>query len=270
MMDCGQPQITSSSQKTDGRFRSGSVPANKSASHRPDLVGVQFGRVLVTSPEVIWKDRWRYLQTKCLTCGTEKLIYMNNLLKGKTQGCQKCTKPRRAPIWLTKRLEAARQRCVNRNDPGYPNYGGRGVEWRFTSVTEAAVWLLANAEVRRDWELDRKDNSGHYEIGNVHFTPRRENQNNRRNTVMIEFSDQHIPANDAFHVFRYLHPKVRYADLTLERLMGHGLSEAEIVARWDTPSCKPKGVYGTCSMPDLEIVSRYLAVSSTTAVSKAG
>lgn len=260
MTDFAPHPTTSSSPKTGSRFPSGHAPANKSPSRRPDLAGKQFGRVLVTSAEVIWRGGWRYLQTRCLTCGTEKLISMDNLLKGKTQGCQKCSRPKRAPVWLLRRLEAARQRCTNPRDPGYPNYGGRGVEWRFKSALQAALWLQENCTVDRGLEVDRVDNSGHYEPGNIRMVPRRVNQNNRRNTVMIDIAGRSVPSNDAFHLFRFLHPKVAYADTTLERLLGRGFSEAEIVARWNTPSCKPKGVYGTCSTPDLEIVSRYLAV----------
>ena len=51
------------------------------------------------------------------------------------------------------RLTAAKQRCTNPHDPQYPNYGGRGIEFRFGSVLEAGLWMLAIAVVVFGWTL---------------------------------------------------------------------------------------------------------------------
>lgn len=262
--------IISSLPKKDGRFRSGQQPANKSPSLRPELVGKRFGWVTVTSPIVVWREmgkqangsisRFRYLHCRCASCRREKLINLDNLLRGKTKGCAACTKPRQVPKWLDKRVHAARQRCVYQRDPGYKHYGARGVQFKFESVRACCDWIMKNLSLDEDKEIDRIDNNGHYEVGNIKFSTRRQNQNNRRNTVFILFEQQPIPANDAFHVFRYLYPHVRYADHTLVRLLDNLQSPKAIVAQWHTPSCKPKGLYGTFSTPDLDIVSRYLTV----------
>ncbi|PNS42475.1 hypothetical protein BFS05_06670, partial [Gardnerella vaginalis] len=48
---------------------------------------------------------------------------LNSLKSGKSKGCQACSQPKQIPIWLEKRLSAAKQRCINPRDPNYKNYG---------------------------------------------------------------------------------------------------------------------------------------------------
>jgi hypothetical protein len=72
----------------------------------------------------------------------------------------------------------ARNRCTRPNDPSYPNYGGRGIEHRFDSVAD----LVADIGERPSPELtlDRIDNDGHYEAGNVRWATRSEQSRNQR------------------------------------------------------------------------------------------
>ena len=76
----------------------------------------------------------------------------------------------------------------------YPEYGQRGVEFRFGSVLEAGLWILANvASVRKENEMDRIDTNGHYEPGNIRFVTRQENQTNRRISVIPYFRQSEWP-----------------------------------------------------------------------------
>ena len=87
-------------------------------------------------------------------------------------------------------------------------------------------------------EIDRINNDGHYEPGNLRWAHPVENQNNTRCAK----------GRERFLAFRKNFPHVRYADSTLTRLILQGFSDEEIVERWNTPSHKPKGKYGTSSM----------------------
>ena len=108
-----------------------------------------------------------------------------------------------------------------------------------------AVWVMENLGLDRDKELDRIDNDGHYEPGNIRLSTGSQNLAHTRKR----------PISPEVHRFREMHPEVRYADATLARLIGIGLTFPEIVQRFYLPSQKPKGVYGTFSTPDPFIAS---------------
>jgi hypothetical protein len=77
--------------------------------------------------------------------------------------------------WVYK---AAKRRCTNPNDKAWHNYGGRGIRFLFKSFQEflAAVGRKPSPQYR----LDRINNDGHYQKGNVRWVTFEESQRNRR------------------------------------------------------------------------------------------
>jgi hypothetical protein len=77
-----------------------------------------------------------------------------------------------------KALHQAKQRCENPNDPQFKNYGGRGIEFHFESFEQ----FFAEVGPRPDdgMSLDRIDNDGHYEPGNVRWATDSQQAKNRR------------------------------------------------------------------------------------------
>lgn len=79
-----------------------------------------------------------------------------------------------------------KDRCNNPNNPYFHNYGGRGIR-----IHEA--WMASFPAFLRDvgerptpqHTLDRKDNNGNYEPGNVTWATKREQANNQRKNVML-------------------------------------------------------------------------------------
>lgn len=80
-------------------------------------------------------------------------------------------------------LSRARTRCLDPNDKSYHNYGGRGIEYRLpVDLAEATRALLAAIGPRphKGLSLDRIDNDGHYEIGNLRWATASEQRRNQR------------------------------------------------------------------------------------------
>jgi len=73
--------------------------------------------------------------------------------------------------------ESAKARCQNSNNRDWNLYGGRGIEFRFDSF-EAFYAELGSRP--KGMTVDRVNNDGHYEVGNVRWATDKEQANNRR------------------------------------------------------------------------------------------
>lgn len=154
-----------------------------------NLTGKRFSRLLVLG---IVLDRKKTTWLVQCDCGSINEVTSSGLLVGDTQSCG-CLKRER--ISQAKRThgetanskrytpeytayKAAAGRCTNPNNPKFSYYGGRGIEFRFESL-EQFIEVLG----RRPSPLhsvDRKNNEGHYEPGNVRWATKKEQANNRR------------------------------------------------------------------------------------------
>ncbi len=85
-------------------------------------------------------------------------------------------------------------RCHDKDDKGYKNYGGRGIEvwldWR-EDFLEFYNWCQANGyKERAGLSLDRKDNDGNYSPQNCWFTDKpTQNRNRRSNRYFTAFGE---------------------------------------------------------------------------------
>lgn len=197
MKDLQLHQTTSSGLRGNrSRYSLESPPPAEHISSKPEMVGTQYGWVKIISPEKRWSRNWNhcYVLTECQSCGMIQWQLLDNLRRGKSKGCQACSQPRQIPIWLEKRLIAAKQRCENPSDPNYRNYGARGIRFCFTSVAAAGLYLIKEYGLPdRSLELDRIDTNGDYAPGNLRFVSRQENRANQRRTVLSEFSQEYWP-----------------------------------------------------------------------------
>lgn len=173
-----------------GKYPLDTPPPSEHISYNQDQVGDQYGWVTIISPERRYNKNWSccYVPTRCAGCGYEQWQHLANLAQGRSQGCQSCSQQKALPAWLDRRLTAAKQRCVNPNDPNWPHYGGRGIEFRFPSVTEAGFWVIRNLGLHRELELDRINNQGPYEPGNLRWATRSQQMcNQRRSSVGLTY-----------------------------------------------------------------------------------
>ena len=79
----------------------------------------------------------------------------------------------------------AKYRCTNPNNSAFRDYGARGIEFRFESFEQFLEHLGPKPDPK--WDLDRIDNEGHYEPGNVRWVPHRINAQNKRDTLHIDY-----------------------------------------------------------------------------------
>lgn len=77
-----------------------------------------------------------------------------------------------------------KQRCYNPNCEYYEYYGGRGISCEFSSPEELINYVLEELKINPvGLQIDRIDNDGNYERGNIRFITAKENCNNRSNNV---------------------------------------------------------------------------------------
>jgi hypothetical protein len=163
-----------------------------------DRAGKRFGAVTILD-RAPSKGRgwvWRY---RC-DCGAEGVCRSSRIPQG---GCPRCSKERHDKA-VTKHGNARsgkrtdlyqcwlgiRQRCFNENNESYPHYGGRGItvspRWDDFEVFAADIPPRPSAK----HQLDRIDNNGNYEPGNVRWATCRDNNRNRRSNRMLTFNGQ--------------------------------------------------------------------------------
>ena len=75
----------------------------------------------------------------------------------------------------------AKQRCNNPKENMYYRYGGRGIQMRFNSASEFVDYVINELGIAdiSGLEIDRVNNDGHYEKGNIRFVTHSENCSNR-------------------------------------------------------------------------------------------
>jgi hypothetical protein len=149
-----------------------------------DLTGQVFVRLTVIERVEDgrgWAPRWR---CRC-ECGNERIVYGVNLREGRSQSCGCLHRERAAQtkIWQGNvthggthtpeysSWEHMVQRVTNPRNDRFQHYGGRGIticdEWR-------------NSKPSPKHSIDRINNDGNYEPGNVRWATAKEQGNNQR------------------------------------------------------------------------------------------
>lgn len=84
--------------------------------------------------------------------------------------------------WQFKKLENAfyhaKQRCNDETHPRYRDWGGRGIEFRFSKLQDFIACI--GIPTLKDLVLDRINNNGHYEATNIRWTTKSTSSLNKR------------------------------------------------------------------------------------------
>ena len=87
----------------------------------------------------------------------------------------------------------AKDRCSNQSNRQYPRYGGRGIEFRFQSFEDFITCV--GLKPSKQHSIDRINNDGHYEVGNVRWATMVEQQRNKSNNRIINYNNVRQPVS---------------------------------------------------------------------------
>jgi len=162
-----------------------------------NLCNQRFGRLLAIGIAGNNKRRLALWLCQC-DCGKWKTIVGRDLTRGSIRSCgcfQRDEKRRRMishgesktmqNTTEYRTYHAAKARCRHLGDKSYEKYGARGIQFRFESFEQFLKELGRKPTPKHS--LDRIDNNGHYEPGNVRWATQTEQG---RNTG----SNRHITA----------------------------------------------------------------------------
>ncbi len=154
-----------------------------------DLIGQRFGRLLVQSRSPRTDGRNVFWFCLC-ACGKLTEVFTGQLRSGMSKSCgclarelasarettHGCSDSKIYLVW-----QAMKNRCYNPKQRAYPYYGGRGIKvcdrWRNSFEAFMADVGLPPTDKH---QIDRINNNGNYEPGNVKWSTRSEQMLNRR------------------------------------------------------------------------------------------
>ena len=163
-----------------------------------DLIGKHFGRLIVIEKSKTDKHGKIHWKCQCI-CGEIVNPTTSDLVSGNTSSCgclrlenlitasvkHKKKNTRLYSIW-----QNMKERCINSNSVAFKDYGGRGIticdEWK-DNFQAFYDWAMANGYTK-NLTIDRIDNDGNYEPSNCRWSTMKEQANNRRNCLLLEYN----------------------------------------------------------------------------------
>ena len=130
-------------------------------------------------------------------CGNITKVHSNSFKRGKTYSCG-CYSLQvdRTTHGMSKTPEYkayyhAKERCTSEKYYLYHRYGGRGIKFLFNSFEE--FFKEVGLRPSKIHSLDRKDNDGNYEKGNIKWSTHLEQNQNRSISIFIECYGESLP-----------------------------------------------------------------------------
>ena len=184
------------------------------------------------------KERVDYEHASCRKCTSrfamrEKAKSPEFLAKLHECSLKGADKTRKSREWkrLLSTCKGAKRRCTAPNSSGWNDYGGRGIEFRFSTPTAMAQWVCDNLGHRPDdsYSLDRIDNNRHYEAGNLRWASRSEQNSNKRAYKM---------GATGARIQRLL-PLCSYSYESVRTFIKQGLTDEDIINRSKSQAGRP-------------------------------
>lgn len=214
---------------------------------RLNLIGQKFNKLTVLKFAGMGVDK-RFSSWKCLCdCGN---IIVTKGYRLKNDGCKSCgclnrrnlkhgITPKGKPIRFYTIWVAMKQRCFNKNAANYTRYGGRKItvceEWLDFTRFYKDMFNSYNEHCTKfdikDTSLDRIDNKGNYSKKNCKWSTRKEQSNNRRDTLFVTIDGIKKPFAEWCREYR-----VNYSTV-FQRFYSHGWNIKKALKTKTRPSC---------------------------------
>lgn len=229
--ECGTERILPSYLLTKGVSFSCGCQRRKLKS--VDITGFknEYLEVLHLSGKKTTKSRSRHWVCKCAFCGEKFVANTSEIKSGAKKGCgcnhyknvssslktHGLSKTRIYSIWT-----GLKNRCFNKNELAYKNYGGRGItvckEWSGKNgFMNFYHWAMENG-YDDTLTIDRKDVNGNYEPSNCRWATYKEQVRNRRNTLKYTINGKEMTLKEWCDLY-----EIDY-HLVYERIFTYGYS----------------------------------------------
>ena len=190
-----------------------------------DLTGQRFGKLVVTEYAGRNERRESLWMCQC-DCGNESIVRGDVLRRGTTEscGCGKGLKHghHRKP-WYSS-YKAMMERCYLPSSGNYGRYGGKGVtvceEWH--DINKFAEWA-EHSGYAPGLTIDRLDPSKGYSPDNCRWATKKQQSNNRKNTIFYTYKGETNALTDWASIFginRYtLYDRIEKRGWSVERAL---------------------------------------------------
>jgi len=201
-----------------------------------DLIGKRFGRLLVLS--LSYTDKQAYWFCRC-DCGNNKTVAAYSLGRfTKSCGCFGKDNPSRFVHGDHKSTEyktwsRIKRRCLNKNDPDYIDYGGRG-------ITICDRWMQSYKNFLDDMgrkpskshSIERVDVNAGYSPDNCKWATDLEQARNKRTSINIEFKGETKPLKEWCTIlglkYTIVYQRIKVRNWPINLALTHVPSELEI------------------------------------------
>lgn len=209
--DCGKESIVSTSALRSGDTKSCGCLQRERAHEASfiDISGNRYGRLVAINP--IRKNNGIYWVCKC-DFGNTTEVLPQHLNRGLIRSCgclrkdvssKKNKKHGMSKTRIYKEWKGIKERCLNKNNHAYKNYGGRGIticdEWLGENGFEYFCnWAMQNgydeSKEKSEQSIDRIDVNGDYSPDNCRYADSHIQATNKRNSIHIAYNGEiHSP-----------------------------------------------------------------------------